>query len=209
MSWWDDVTGATAKKQLKQSNAAANSALATGFDTANQQYDQAEGAFNPYVQSGTEGLSAYHDALGLNGQEGSDAALARYQTNPMFQEANNLTLSAIDKRYNANGQADSGASRAAIAQAGVTGWNSYADRLRGLSENGLQATGAQAGVTTGQGDLAMNYGATKAGNAINYGNAMGQASQIGINNLINAVGAATNAYSTMTGMPKPPQRARA
>jgi hypothetical protein len=48
-----------------------------------------------------------------------------------------------------------------------------------------------------QGDNAFGYGATKAGNAINYGNAMAQAKGIGVNNLLGLAGTAIKAWGGM------------
>jgi hypothetical protein len=76
-------------------------------------------------------------------------------------------------------------------------YGNWMDRYRDQGSQGFQAAGAQAGIQTQQGDNAYGYGATKAGNQINYGNAMASARGIGVNNLLGAVGAGIGGYNAL------------
>lgn len=188
MGLLDDFFGNTQKKAIVSANKQATNALSQGYNSGQGYYDQAASGFNPYVQAGQQGQTAYLNALGLNGQAGSQAAYDAYAGNPALQASNNYGLTSLDKRYNANGLGDSGANRLAMARAGVENWNTYTNQLAGLGQQGLAATGAQAGVRTGQGDMAMGYGATRANQAIGYGNALAQNASTGINNLLGVAG---------------------
>ena len=49
--------------------------------------------------------------------------------------------------------------------------------------------------------MAMGYGATKAGQAINYGNALASTRGIGVNNLMGLLGTAAKAAGAYYGNP--------
>lgn len=71
----------------------------------------------------------------------------------------------------------------------------FANLYSGLSQQGLSATNAQSNALQGRGDMTTNYYGTKAGNAVNYGNALAQSRTNGINNLTSLLGTAVNAYT--------------
>jgi hypothetical protein len=77
----------------------------------------------------------------------------------------------------------------------------WLDRYRDAGQQGFQATGQQAGIRSAQGDNAMGYGATRAGQAVNYGNALSQTRNAGLNNLL-AIGGTL--ISGANAMRKPP-----
>ena len=197
MSWWDDFTGKSAKNALMQSNAQATKHLKQGYGQANSYYNQAAGGYDPYVQSGQRGQTAYENSLGINGQAGSQAAYDAYMGNPAYQAANNYAMGNLERKYNAAGLADSGANRLAMSRAAVEQFGAHQNRLAGLGQQGLQATGAQSGVRQGQGDMAMGYGATRANQATGHGNALAQNSMTGINNLMGVIGTGVKAYGAM------------
>lgn len=97
------------------------------------------------------------------------------------------------KYLNARGQSGGGLANIAAQRVLQQNYGNWLDRYRDAGSQGLQATGAQAGIKTGQGDNAYGFAATKAGNAINYGNAMAQSRGIGINNLFSALGTGVKA----------------
>jgi hypothetical protein len=55
-----------------------------------------------------------------------------------------------------------------------------------------------ADIRLGQGDMRYGFGATMAGNNINYGGARAQASTLGVNNLLNAAGTAAKAAAAFS-----------
>jgi hypothetical protein len=199
MSFLGSFFGSDQKKAINQGYKQSNALMEKGYGDATGYYNQAASSFDPYVQQGQQGQQAYTNALGLNGAAGSQAAYDAYASNPAMQAANNYGMDSLSKKYNALGQSDSGANRLAMARAGVENYDRYLNHLSGLGQQGLQATGAQSGVRQGQGDMAMGYGATLAGNAINKGNALAQASNIGINNLLGVAGLGIKAYTAGMG----------
>ncbi len=198
MSLWDSFTGKTAKNALASANKKATAALDQGYGSANTYYDQAYGSFNPYAQGGQQGQTAYMDSLGLNGQAGAQSAYDAYASNPAYQAQNANEVNALLKRYNASPQGGTGgAAVMGLSRAAVEQYGRHQDRLAGLGQQGLAATGAQAGIRQGQGDMAMGFGATKANQATGYGNALAQNSYTGINNLMNVAGLAIKGYGAM------------
>jgi hypothetical protein len=79
-----------------------------------------------------------------------------------------------------------------------TAFNDRINALSGFSGQGLQAAGgaAQLAGNTGQslGNLSFGFGQQKAANAINRGNALAQASNIGPQNMLNLAGTAMKAF---------------
>lgn len=195
MSIWGAFTGSSQKKAINAADKQATNALMQGYSDASGYYNQAASGYDPYVQSGQQGQTAFMNALGLNGQAGAQSAYDAYASNPALQAANNYGLDSLAKKYNSAGRMDSGANQLAMSRAGVENWQNYTNQLSGLGQQGLQATGAQSAVRAGQGDMAMGYGATRAGQAISKGNALAQNASTGINNLLGLGGLAINAYT--------------
>lgn len=197
MSLLGSFFGSDQKKYLQQSNKQATNALAQGYSSANQRYDQAASSYDPYVQGGQRGQTAYENSLGLNGQAGAQSAYDAYSSNPAYAVANNYGMDSLAKKYNATGNVNSGANALAMARAGVENYSQYQNQLAGLGSQGLQATGAQSAVRAGQGDMAMGYGATRANQATAMGNALAQNSATGINNLLGVAGLGVKGYSAL------------
>jgi hypothetical protein len=195
MSILGAFTGSSQKKAINAADKQATNALMQGYSDASGYYNQAADLYNPWIQQGQQGQTQYMNSLGLNGAAGSQAAYDSYMSNPAYQSANNYALGNLEKKYNAGGLSDSGANRLAMSRAAVEQYGAYQNQLSGLGQQGLQATGAQSGVRAGQGDMAMGYGATRAGQAINKGNALAQNASTGINNLLGLGGLGINAYT--------------
>lgn len=131
--------------------------------------------------------------MGLGPVEARDAAYGDLQTNPIFTGELGAKSNALLRGLNATGSALGG--KAALAGARVlaeTG-GQWVDRYGQGGQMGLSATGAKGNALTARGDLSMGYGATKAGNAINYGNALAQSRSV--NNLLGLAGTAVKAYT--------------
>lgn len=192
------VTGSTQKKDIMRANGKATQALDTAFNSASQRYDQANALYDPYVQQGQAASGFYQNALGLNGADKRAEAQGMITSDPLFQGKFNQDQNALMTYMNARGGAGGGRAYAAGQQSLYQNYGNWLDRYKEHGNQGFQATGQKAGIRQGQGDMAMGYGATKAGQAINYGNALAQTRGIGVNNLMGLLGTAAKAYGAST-----------
>lgn len=199
MSFFGDFFGKSQQRDLASANAQATGALASGYKEASALYDQAKGYYQPYAESGQKANSTYADSLGLNGAAGGQNALSTYQAgrNPYLDYEQDLAQRGLDRTANARGWLNSGASLLASSRArqqlGYQDFSGWQNRLMGMGQQGMQAAGAQAQITQGQGDMRSGYGQQTAANAINYGNALAASRSTGINNLIQVGGMAMKA----------------
>ena len=201
MGFFDSFTGKAQQREISRANASANKTLDQQYGVSQDFYNQARGSYDPYVQSGQQGQQFYNNALGLGGQQAMQDAYGTITSNPMFQNQLDQSSNAMMRYLNGRGGAAGGTGQIAAQRVFQGNIGNWLDRYQGLGQQGLQATGAQAGLTAQQGDNAFGYGATKAGNAINYGNAMAQAKGIGVNNMLNLAGAIAKAAGAFMGMP--------
>lgn len=204
-------TGSTAKKAANEAYQNSTRVLQEGrdkgVDAYNTGYDQAYGFMNPYAQSGTQANSMYTGLLGLSGADTQRGLLAQYANADPFRQFNeDLANKSLARSYNRMGMLDSGNFRMAAARAnlerGSQDYNSYLARLAGLSQQGMGAAGQLGGYAMGKGQGIANlwngYGQNQAGNEIQRGNALSQASGIFGNNIMKL---ASMAVSAATGMP--------
>lgn len=190
MSWFDSFTGKQQRKDLANAKATADAALSQGYTDAQGYYTQARDSLDPYAEQGAKGFNTYLDTLGLNGADARKSAQDLYYSDPNQQSISDLIQKKLYAKYNAGGTGYSGAAGLASARAAQEAYGGWQDRLKGVGDTGLQVAGTQAGLTQGLGDLAYGYGATKAGNEINYGNSIAQSRSTGINNLLSLGGLA-------------------
>jgi hypothetical protein len=190
-----DITGSTARRHLKASKKQADAALKEGFDTAMVRYDEGYDEYEPYATSGTEANTRYNQLLGLGTPEERAAGQQTYLSDPIFGAILNQQSNALLRQQNARGATYGGQTVQMGGRLGLEAYQGYLDRLRGQGDRGFQATGARSNIRLGQGDAAWNYGATRAGQSINYGNARAQASNTLTNNLLNLAGTAAKAYA--------------
>jgi len=198
--------GTSQQKDLKAGKSAADNALATGYQGAQANYGNAQSMYAPYAQQGQQANSMYGNALGLNGVQAQKDFGSNYAASDPFREQNaDFANAGLMRQWNARGMADSGASRLAVSRAslerGSQDYGNYLNRLQGAGQQGFQATGAQAGLEQGKGDLATGYGQTRAGNEINYSNALAQSRSTGINNILNVAGTVAKVAGAAYGMP--------
>jgi hypothetical protein len=197
MSLWDDFTGASARSDLKKSKTQSDAALSTGYAGQQQDYTTAANSFDPYVEAGGKANAFYNDALGLNGADARTAAQSTITSDPLWSGGLATDQNAAYKALNARGMGASGAAMLAGQRVLTQDYGNWLDRYRDQGAQGFQATGQQAGVIQGRGNNAFNYGATQAGNDISYGNAMAANRNVGINNILGVVGAATGGYNAL------------
>lgn len=187
--FFNDLFGKSAQRDLSRANKQATSALEKGYGQQTQRYDQAAGLYDPYVSEGRAGSQMYNALLGLGG---SDAASSAYDTLsglPAFQGELASGSNAVLRNLNARGMGAGGTSAIAgqrVLQENIGNW---LNRYRDAGAQGLQASGQLADTRMAQGDAAYGYGATKAGQAVNFGNALAQSRNTGANNLIGLLGA--------------------
>ena len=198
--------GTSQQKDLKASKGAADSALSQGYTGAMGDYKTAQGMYDPYVKQGQQANSMYGNALGLNGVDAQKSFGANYAAADQFREQNaDFANNALMRQYNAKGMGNSGtaalATQRASLERGSQDYNNYLNRLQGQGQQGFQATGAQAGLQQGMGDMTYGYGQQRAGNEINYGNALAQSRSTGINNLMGLAGLGLKGYGAYQGMP--------
>ena len=204
MSFFGSFFGTDQQKDITQAKGQADKSLATGRDQALDQYGQARAMYQPYAQQGQQANRLYGDATGANGQDAYKAAMSSYAGSDPFRDQNaQYANDALRRQYNARGQGMGGNADLAVARAqterGAQDWGNYLNRLQGQGQMGFQATGAQAGLTQGMGDIQSGYGQQMAGNAINYGNAMAGTRNIGLQNIMNVAGTAAKFMAPTPG----------
>lgn len=140
------------------------------YDASRGYLEQAGGAFDPLSALGTKyggGTNLYLDSLGVNGAEGNARAGAAFMPSQAYNFNLEQGLEAINRRRNAAGMLASGnADRdaqvfgAGLASNEMKGWQ---DRLAGLINPELSATGAAATGQAGTLTNLANLGVSQAG----------------------------------------------
>lgn len=207
MSILGGLTGSAQKADITAAKGRADAALREGYDTGRADYSAASDRFQPYADTGGNAMRMYADATGVNGQPAYNAAAGNFATGDPFRQSNeDFANEQLKRTFNARGATYGGNAMLAAARGslerGSTDWNNWLNRLQGQGQQGFQATAAQAGIGTGMGDMAMGYGQTKAGNEINYGNAMASNRNTLTNNLVSIANAGANVAGAAYGMPR-------
>jgi hypothetical protein len=205
MSFFSSFTGSAQKKAInKASNEAmgyldSSGAAARGDITAGA--DRAYGYLDPYAASGGKANALLANFLGANGADAQRQAFEGFQADPGWQASQEAGIGALDRSAAARGGLYSGAQQKALYDYGqknmLDAFNQRINALSGFSGQGLQAAGAGANIASNTGNalgnLTFGIGQQKAANSINKGNALAQASSIGVNNLMNLGGLALKA----------------
>lgn len=130
--------------------------------------DQSNKALGYYDQLNNTGSAAntmYGNALGLNGADGTTAALGAYTTAPGYQFQMDQGMQALDRQRAASGSlASGGASADAIKYAqGLASqdYNSWLSNLSGLNSQYGNTTNARAAITSDLGSKLYDTGTTK------------------------------------------------
>jgi hypothetical protein len=191
-----DITGASARKDLRNAKASSDRELQAGYDEAQPYYDEAFDLFTPYAEQGQQANEMYGHAIGLGTDEQRAASQERYFSDPAMSAILDQSSNRLLRQMNARGNTYGGKAALAGARVGLEGYEGWLNRLMGQGQQGGQYAGQQASIRSGQGDLRYGFGATKAGQEINYGNARAENRNTGINNLLNVAGTATKAIGT-------------
>lgn len=149
--------------------------LGRGYASARPEYEGAIARLDPWVDSGKRALTTYEGSLGLGGDAGYDAATGAFRAGPGYKFAVDQATDAVARKASALGALGSGNTMAAISdRAGNMADQEYGrwqGQVKGLSDQGFQGAGAQAGIQKGLGDLGAQQGRDEAGL---YGNFAGQ-----------------------------------
>lgn len=203
MGFFDSFLGKSQQRDLSAANKRAEEYMSSGLANARTEMaggrDRALNHLTPYMQRGETGSRMYSDALGLNGNDARTSAYGTYSSSPFLEAqrgAGDNALTRMFQKYNAQGMGNSGMSRLAVSRAAgereAGNQSDWMNRLAGLGQQGGQFAGTAAGIEQGTGqylaDLESGYGQQRAGNAINYGNALAQSRSTGINNLLRVGG---------------------
>lgn len=200
MGFFSDFTGASARSDIKTGDRKATAAHEQGYNTSQEYYNKAASSFDPYVSSGAAGQKMYGDLLGLNGTDARSSAQGIITSDPLWSGKLGEDTNAVLKNLNARGMGASGTAALAGQRVLLQNYNNVLDRYQGMGQTGLSATGQQAGVRTAQGDNAYGFGATKANQALQYGNAMAGTRNTGLNNVLAVLGTGAKAYGAYNGM---------
>lgn len=182
MGFFGTLFGGEAEKEAadRNRNELANyqregsKALQGGYVGAKGYLNDAFGAYAPLsdlAKKYTGGTDMYLNSLGLNGQSGNDAATAAFQAGPGYQFTLDQGLDALNRRRAAGGMLNSGnadidALKFGTGLANQT-YGAWQDRLSGVNQNALSATGAvaggQAGIYGSLADLERGYASDQVG----------------------------------------------
>lgn len=200
MSFFDSFTGKAQADQIKKSSKEAMGYLDKGAAGARTDItsgaDKAYGYLDPYTQHSGATNALLANYLGVNGPEAQAQAMADFQNDPGYQAQFQQGVNALDRSATARGGLYSGAAMKGLTEFGQQfqrqAFNDRLNALSGFAGQGLQAAGAGANIASNTGNtlgnLSFGLGQQKASNAINKGNALAQASGIGINNLLGVAG---------------------
>lgn len=154
--------GARARGEIDRAEGMSIPALREAFGSARTSYGDARDRFQPFVDGGLKGWGGYLDASGVNGGEGHDRATAGFYASPDYQFRQRESAERASRQAAANGQLLSGNTLEALARrAGELAseeWGAHTSRLRDIGQTGYAATGAQAALDKGVGDLFADEG---------------------------------------------------
>ncbi len=184
------LTGSDARHALDASKRQADKALQKGYDEGLTDVTAGVDTLRPGAESAGKNQKFYDDLMGLNGPEARAAAQAVVSSDPQFQGQLAQSSNALLRGLNATGAATGGKAQRAGAEVLTKTYGSWIDRYGNAAANGQNATNALASGLASRGDFKYGFGATKAGNEINFGNARAAASQIGGQNFLSGVGMA-------------------
>lgn len=184
------IMGAHAAKSASRAQA---DAAAQQLDFSKQVYGDQKAAFAPYLQSGTQGMQAYNSLLGLGA---APEGFAGYQQSPGYQFQLNQGLDAAKSAAAAHGGMGSGATLQALDSYGQgmanQDYQTYLNRLQGVSASGQAAAGGQAAA-------AQQYGQNGLAAMGSAGDARASGIMGGYNALASGINNAISGYGYMQG----------
>lgn len=144
-----------------------NNIINTGEAKSEGALNSAIGAYQPWVTSGGAANTMYANANGLNGADGNAAATSAFQAGPGYQFAMDQGTQAALRGASAAGMLNSGNTLTALNEYGQgvanQEFNSWLDRLNGMSTQGLQAAAGQASGYGAKSELYQNTAGDRLG----------------------------------------------
>ncbi len=207
MSFFGSFFGSDQKKDVTAAYNRATPLLNEGIERARTATTGAIDRVEPWAAGGRDANAMYANAIGLNGRPAQQGVVDNFMIDPFRQQNEDLANENLARQFNGRGPGlNSGAFALATARGnlerGSHDWNTWLDRIHGVSTEGLGAATTQAGLGGQLGAIEMEGGNARAANEINYGNAMAATRGIGINNLLGLGGtlvrAATPGYQGQT-----------
>lgn len=197
MGFFDFLSGSDARKDIRKSSQQANQYLDQGYGQSQGFYNQAGELLSPFVESGGKAQTFYNDLLGLNGTDARSTAQGTLTSDPLFQGGLAEDSNALLKQLNARGMGAGGTSALAAQRVLQQNYGNWLDRYNQAGQQGFNAATAAGNLKAAQGDNAYGFAATKAGNAINTGNAIAQTRNTGVNNILNLLGTGVKTYNAL------------
>lgn len=141
--------GAIGKNEgiIKDTQANTHALNDTAENRAQLAIDRGIIGYQPWVDYGKSANTTYGNALGLGGTDAAAAARSMFQTSPGYDFQREEGERAAQRGASAGGLLASGNLLAELQDRGNglanQEWGSWLDRLNGVSQTGLQATGQQ------------------------------------------------------------------
>lgn len=173
MSFFGDLFGGAAEKEaadrnrgeLKSYRSDSLGYLDKGLGSSTGYLDKAVGAYGPLADMASQyrgGTNLYLDSLGINGADGNARASGAFTTSPGYQQGIDAGIDVLNRRRAAGGMVNSGNADLDALKYGQNmqnqQWSGWQDRLSGINQNALAATGtAAAGQAGGYGALSDLY----------------------------------------------------
>jgi hypothetical protein len=195
MGWWDDFTGASARRDIRRGQQTALGDIDTGEAGGLDEFGRASGRLDPYASGGLDAHNAYLASLGLRGEAERARVQGLYFDDPVQNALMERITRANTRRFTGVGMGNSGAATQSLTNALLANYGGYQDRLRGLGEGGMGAATTQAGIGTQAGLTRFAAGQQRAGVNIGATNAVAQSRSTGINNLLNIAGTAARFFA--------------
>ncbi len=143
-----------------------------------EQYDRSSEMLKPFISGGTDALSQYRGAIGLDGADKQAEFYKNFQSDPGFEEGLNRSLDDTMKKYSIYGDTGGGLAKDLVKTGQEARYGQYQQRLAqlgGVVDTGRTAAGSL--VTAGQAganastaavmNTSQPYGATGVMNAAN------------------------------------------
>lgn len=216
--FFETLTGRTSERAAQQLGERNAQQIGSGYDTANQQartgYDTGMALWQPWADAGRRGQTAYENTLGINGRDAAQRQFQQsYLDDPALayrNDANTQAMQALYRKYNAGPQGIN--SGAALLGAGRlrseqfnNDWGGVQNRLMGLGQQGMQATGQQSGLTSNYYDNSANRAIGRSRDIVQNQTqatmAANNARSAGVNNLLSLAGNLGGSMFRLAGMP--------
>lgn len=147
--------------------AEAMQALQARYGQSAEQLQGAVNTWDPIMASATKGMTAYDNAMGLNGAEGNAAALQGFQAGPGYTWQQQQATQGAQRAANRTGSASSGNALDAVTRLSSNlanqEWGGHLDRLQGYQGLGTTAAAGRAGALTNLGGLYQQQAGAESG----------------------------------------------